>query len=477
MEHYQYSQPHQATKNKSFKNQGQSRRYVSPSKNSFHMSPNKSSKFKSIKDTDAYISPDRRSQRQSQRQIARQSSLTKINNKNYSARNNERHNKILEKNLRESKKFLQKRHNTGLANPGLGSIRNSARNSMRGITLPAMSIQSGKTYQTGTTMDSYQTKSKMGSISKMSKNKDFQISSSRNLEGKSPGKTMSQSKFSSHNNQEDHSSKGVIAKYDYSCNDIDHIDSQHHIELSKPQEPKQQPQKSPKKPKTKKKKQKFSKVDFGFGEFTFNTSSEQNSQNKSKTSSRITLSFQLNPNSKSKKASDDFLSIISSRLCLLDYEISCGHDLKHVKINTNDKNLKKLKKSYFQFLKNFSLIDGVVDSVFIYSVVLAKRVKKALISKFEFKQKEFMLIYAGCLFLSIKYVIDSHKWFVEDFSHISQLDEKLIHKMEIFVIETALNFKVAVMNDEFIKEHKKTYKNVQRRLRRVKCAKIDESAE
>jgi hypothetical protein len=166
------------------------------------------------------------------------------------------------------------------------------------------------------------------------------------------------------------------------------------------------------------------------------------------------------------KASDDFLSIIASRLCLLDNEIST-EQTRTGPIDTNDKALKKLKKSYFQFLKNFSIVEGIVDSVFVHSVVLAKKVKKALIDKFEFKQKEFMLIYAGCLFVSIKYVVDSHKWFIEDFSHISKLEEKLIHKMEIFVLETALNFKVAVMNEEFFKEYDKTYRNVERRRARL----------
>jgi len=113
------------------------------------------------------------------------------------------------------------------------------------------------------------------------------------------------------------------------------------------------------------------------------------------------------------------------------------------------------------------MVEGIVDSVFIYSVVLAKKVKKALISKFEFRQKEFMLIYAGCLFLSIKYVVDSHKWFIEDFALLSHLDEKLIHKMELFVIDTGLNFNTYVPEIDFFKEYNKTYRNVQRRRKRL----------
>lgn len=170
---------------------------------------------------------------------------------------------------------------------------------------------------------------------------------------------------------------------------------------------------------------------------------------------------------KARKATDDFLSIIASRLCLLDNDISQGR-LKACPINPNDKQLKKLKKSYFHLLKSFASIEGVVDSVYIHSVVLAKKVKNALCEKFEFKQKEFMLVYAGCLFLSIKYVIDSHKWFVEDFANISHLEESLIHKMEIFVLETALDFQVAVLGEEFFCEYDKTYRNVEKRKHRLK---------
>lgn len=78
-----------------------------------------------------------------------------------------------------------------------------------------------------------------------------------------------------------------------------------------------------------------------------------------------------------------------------------------------------------------------------------------------------MLIYAGCLFISIKYVVDSHKWFVEDFAHISNFDEKLIQKMEIFVLETALNFEVCIKDAAFVKEYEKTYRNIERRRARI----------
>lgn len=179
-----------------------------------------------------------------------------------------------------------------------------------------------------------------------------------------------------------------------------------------------------------------------------------------KTSTNISTSTKI-----PLKASDDFLSIIASRLCLLDNEIS--NSSQPGPIDTNNSKLKKLKKSYFQFVKRFSRIEGVFDSVFIHSIVLAKKVKAALIDSFEFKPNEFMFIYAGCLFISIKYVIDSHKWFVEDFAKISKLKESQVNKMELFVLQTGLNFRVALLNGQYEKELQKTYRNVEKRKARL----------
>lgn len=165
------------------------------------------------------------------------------------------------------------------------------------------------------------------------------------------------------------------------------------------------------------------------------------------------------------KASDDFLSIIASRLCLLDNEMS--HSGKPGPIDTNNKRLKRLKKYYFQFVKKFSLEEGIYDTVFVHSIILAKKVKAALIDKFEFKPKEFMFLYAGCLFLSIKYVVDTEKWFLEDFANIAKFNKSIIHKMELFVLETGLNFNMSLLHCQFEKEYQKTYLNVQKRRIRL----------
>ena len=100
-------------------------------------------------------------------------------------------------------------------------------------------------------------------------------------------------------------------------------------------------------------------------------------------------------------------------------------------------------------------------------MVLAKRVYQRVGLEYEFQLKEFYLIYAGCLFISIKCVIDSHKWFVEDFSVVSQVTEKMVEKMEIFVLDLTLNFRVHVSPEELERERKKTMRNLEKRLQRI----------
>lgn len=86
------------------------------------------------------------------------------------------------------------------------------------------------------------------------------------------------------------------------------------------------------------------------------------------------------------KVTDDFLSVIASRLCLLDNELALGQsNQKQVNADLNDNALKNTKKKYFKVLKGFSGIEEINDSVFIYSLAIAKKVKKLIIKRFTFK--------------------------------------------------------------------------------------------
>lgn len=107
---------------------------------------------------------------------------------------------------------------------------------------------------------------------------------------------------------------------------------------------------------------------------------------------------------------------------------------------------------YKDFIEKFIEVGEVEVSVIIYSIALAKRVVNEAKKSYSFKKGEFILIYAACLYLSIKLLIDEERWFVADFSYVSSLDEKHIEKMEKFVVFDILKFDVKLPDAEFKKE-------------------------
>lgn len=142
------------------------------------------------------------------------------------------------------------------------------------------------------------------------------------------------------------------------------------------------------------------------------------------------------------KIDDDFFSVISSRLCLLDDEVVKGKSSSNKLIReTDDSALKNAKNIYFNLLKSFSYIEEINETVFVYSLAIAKRVKNIVKNKFSFKPLEFLKVFIGCLFLSIKYVVDTHSWFIDDFSSVSGIEKNIIEKMENFVLMDILNFR------------------------------------
>lgn len=68
-----------------------------------------------------------------------------------------------------------------------------------------------------------------------------------------------------------------------------------------------------------------------------------------------------------KSASDDLLSILASRLCLIEQELTQNKS----EYDNSDIELRKSKKSFFDFLKKFSGIEGLQDNIFIISEILA----------------------------------------------------------------------------------------------------------
>ena len=77
--------------------------------------------------------------------------------------------------------------------------------------------------------------------------------------------------------------------------------------------------------------------------------------------------------------------------------------------------------------------------------------------------KEFFDICMVCFFLGIKYMEDVFKWFVEDFSAISNLSASTILRLEKHVIRKLLGYKLFIEESEYLEAHAKFYRNVDRR--------------
>lgn len=116
--------------------------------------------------------------------------------------------------------------------------------------------------------------------------------------------------------------------------------------------------------------------------------------------------------------------------------------------------LTELKAGYEKLLHNFHHVGTLENSVFIYSLALCKLVRKNIIGKYSFDEGEFLLVYAGALFLSIKMANDIEVWLLEDFSSTTGLDKEIIEEMELFVLQEALDFRVLVPLSQLQREAK-----------------------
>ena len=89
--------------------------------------------------------------------------------------------------------------------------------------------------------------------------------------------------------------------------------------------------------------------------------------------------------------------------------------------------------------------------------------QKIVSEKFAFGPGEMMLLYSGCFLLSIKMVLDTEKWFIEDFALVSGMDKATISKIELFLMEECLDFNAAISEEEYNKEHLSLYRKTEKR--------------
>lgn len=165
----------------------------------------------------------------------------------------------------------------------------------------------------------------------------------------------------------------------------------------------------------------------------------------------------ISKSKRSKKEQKSFIKNIVDTLVALDNRLcpvnNCpkgtSKTLPELGIGNSE-----LKGMYKDFIMKFLEVGELEESVLIYSVALAKIVVKKAKKSYTFKKGEFVLIFAACLYLSIKLLIDEERWFVADFSYVSSLDESHIQKMEQFVLVDILSFNLKITDNLYRKEEK-----------------------
>lgn len=146
----------------------------------------------------------------------------------------------------------------------------------------------------------------------------------------------------------------------------------------------------------------------------------------------------------------NFIDSIVTSLVRLDKQLAPKTPAGEV--SDNIISINQLREMYRDFIERFMEIGELESSVLVHSVALAKKVVKIAKSDYTFKKGEFVLLYSACLYLSIKMLIDEERWFLADFSYVSNLEEAHIEKMEQFVLIDILNFDPKISEADFKKE-------------------------
>jgi hypothetical protein len=94
-------------------------------------------------------------------------------------------------------------------------------------------------------------------------------------------------------------------------------------------------------------------------------------------------------------------------------------------------------------------VGQINNIVFVYSLALAKKIQESpSINKVIFRTGDFVILFGACLFLSIKLVVDTEKWFLVDFSTISKIGQKMLHDAELMICDDILNFDVNIQESQ-----------------------------
>lgn len=146
---------------------------------------------------------------------------------------------------------------------------------------------------------------------------------------------------------------------------------------------------------------------------------------------------------------EDIASTLSLALTILDTYLQSPEKFEKkseledfLKNNSNEKNAnQELRKMYLDLIKRFLEMGELEECVIYHAWCLNKKAVQILKKNgCDYSLGENLLVFTGCLYLSIKLIIDTEKWFIEDFCLVSGFSEDIISKMDICLVNEILNF-------------------------------------
>lgn len=130
---------------------------------------------------------------------------------------------------------------------------------------------------------------------------------------------------------------------------------------------------------------------------------------------------------------------------------SCDNSgtLKEVTNTTNN-----FQDQVVPFCKRFFEIGDLEESIYVYCVVLLKKAVKIAENKYGCYKEDLLLLFSACLYTSIKMNMDVERWFIEDYSYVSNMSVVDIAEMDVFLVVDLLDFRLVISDEEFKTERK-----------------------
>ena len=108
-----------------------------------------------------------------------------------------------------------------------------------------------------------------------------------------------------------------------------------------------------------------------------------------------------------------------------------------VEIEKGGKELLKMYEKYAKFLHRLRKVE-IEDTVFVHCSIMFKKVMKK--RQKNLKQKDALKVFAACLYLSFKYVVDDLLFYVEDYARLTGINQKLVEILEVAIVVNILAF-------------------------------------